>query len=235
MENVEVRTHYGNRESLAGSYVSWNSQILSRSALPGYVGSARLSTDTEKCSARPSTESCQHRIPCWRWRELRWAALCAGLRWRWAALALACAGRALRWSCAGAGLRWRWAALALGCAGRILRWAALGCAGTGLHQHWVAWLDAALREPCTGAALALGCAGNILRWAAPAEARLARNSTQTTQTTQTNTTQTFRSQFCRPGTRFTMHPFHNASPAAASVRQPRSASAAAMPLATGVG
>ena len=58
---------------------------------------------------------------------LRCALGCAGgsalgLRWRWAALALACAVRwaalgILRWGCAGAG-----AALALACAGAELRW-----------------------------------------------------------------------------------------------------------------
>ena len=75
-----------------------------------------------------------------------------GLRLRWAALALGCAGKscaglALALGCAGAGLRWaalgnpalgcalRWAALALGCAGRSLRWS---CAGAGLRWRWAA-------------------------------------------------------------------------------------------------
>ena len=122
--------------------------------IPGYVGSARLSTDTEKCSAQPSTGSSQHRILCWRWEELRWAALCAGCAVRWAALAnlaLGCAGAgaALALSCAGAGLRWeapalelRWrcAALALACAGAGLRWQnpALGCTGLAV----LAWVFA---------------------------------------------------------------------------------------------
>ncbi len=77
----------------------------------GYVGSARPSTNTEMSSAQPSTESCQHGILCWRWKRLRWRALFAGLR-----CALGCAGNPAL------DLRWRWAALALGCAGAGLRW-----------------------------------------------------------------------------------------------------------------
>ena len=108
---------------------------------PSCVGSAQLSTSTEKSRYSPaqnpaSTGICagaENGCAGLRWR---WLALCAGLRcagpalassalalrWRLPALALGCAGAGLRWDPAALELRWRWAALALSCAGAGPRW-----------------------------------------------------------------------------------------------------------------